>query len=145
MVKVTVLNRSDFDEPIDAMIYMITAAVGFAAIENILVLFNVIPNGIEQTLSTWILRFTGATLLHVLASAIIGYFLAISWFWHNHRKKLLTLGIVVATLIHLGFNFSILSGNYLGGNLLGLMIIGIFVLVFFHKLKVLVPHQTSEG
>ena len=44
-VRAAVLNNAEFDEPTDAMIYMITAALGFAAIENILVLAEVIPNG----------------------------------------------------------------------------------------------------
>src|SRR3989344_2683483 len=39
-VKYTVLHNSKFDEPVDAMIYMIIAGLGFAAVENILVMFQ---------------------------------------------------------------------------------------------------------
>ena len=99
-----VLNNPEFDEPIDAMIYMITASLGFAAIENILILFRAAPDGLEQTLQLWALRSVGATLLHALAGALIGYFLALSWFYFEHQKKLVTIGIVLASIFHFVFN-----------------------------------------
>src|SRR3989344_5093426 len=37
-IYLVIIRNPEFDEPIDAMIYMITAALGFAAIENILVM-----------------------------------------------------------------------------------------------------------
>src|SRR3989338_7463377 len=37
-VRMLILRNPEFDEPIDAMIYMITAGLGFAAMENILVM-----------------------------------------------------------------------------------------------------------
>ena len=103
-VKMTVLNNPVFDEPVDAMIYMVTAGLGFAAIENILVMFRVIPDGPTATLGVWTLRFMGAILLHALSSAILGYFLAISWFYQHHRKKLIFIGLAMATLFHFAFN-----------------------------------------
>ncbi|MBU1159880.1 PrsW family intramembrane metalloprotease, partial [Patescibacteria group bacterium] len=39
--RLTALKRISFDEPVDAIIYMVTAALGFAALENVLFLFNV--------------------------------------------------------------------------------------------------------
>ena len=80
-VKFTALNNADFDEPVDAMIYMITASLGFAAIENILVLFRSSAESVNLALQVWALRSVGATLLHALSGAIIGYFLALSWFY----------------------------------------------------------------
>ena len=38
VVRFKVLNSPEFDEPVDAMIYMIIAGLGFAALENILYL-----------------------------------------------------------------------------------------------------------
>ena len=99
-----VLRNPEFDEPVDAMIYMIAAGLGFAAIENILVLFRTIESGLSQTLSVWALRFVGSTLLHTLASAMVGYFLAMSWFFQDHRKKLIVIGLALATVFHFTFN-----------------------------------------
>lgn len=100
------LRSPEFDEPTDAMVYMITAALGFAAMENILALFRSVHDGahIYDTLRMWTLRFVGATLLHSLASALLGYFLAMSWFFGPHRKRLLAVGIIIATLFHFTFN-----------------------------------------
>lgn len=105
-IQFIVIHNSEFDEPIDAMEYMIVAALGFAAIENILVLFQTIPNGGADTVQIWFYRFAGATFLHALSSAIVGYFLALSWF-HLHRKhseKLVFVGLALATLVHFIFN-----------------------------------------
>jgi RsiW-degrading membrane proteinase PrsW (M82 family) len=108
-VYILIVRRPEFDEPMDAMIYMICAALGFAAIENILILFQVIPDGAFTTMSTLVLRFIGATLLHALASGIAGYFLASSWFYQHHSKKIIALGLGVATLFHFAFNLLISS------------------------------------
>src|SRR3989338_9876816 len=40
-VRMLIMRSPEFDEPVDAMIYMITAGLGFAAMENILVMFRV--------------------------------------------------------------------------------------------------------
>ena len=108
-VRFMVLNNPAFDEPIDAMEYMIAAGVGFAAIENILVLFQTIPSGFGDTLNIWLLRFVGATLLHAVSSALVGYFLALSWFYKRHSVKLIILGLVVATGFHFAFNIILLG------------------------------------
>jgi len=138
-VKFIVLNNPEFDEPIDAMVYMITASLGFAAIENILILFRAAPDGLEQTLQLWALRSVGATLLHALAGALIGYFLALSWFYFEHQKKLITMGIVLASIFHFVFNISLFSfQNDLRGIIFSLFLLAIFaglVQTLFHKIK----------
>lgn len=110
-VRFIVVHDPEFDEPIDAMIYMVVAGLGFAAIENVLVLFQTLPRGTEDTIQTWLLRFAGATLLHAVSSAIVGYFLALSWFYNRHSSKLITLGILIATIFHFVFNVSLLAGG----------------------------------
>lgn len=138
MVKVTVLNRSDFDEPIDAMIYMVVAGLGFAAMENILFLFKAFPDGIEATLSTWALRFVGATFLHALAAAITGYFIAMAWFFYGHAYKLIAVGLALATLFHFTFNLFVLESSanksVLAYSFALLLILSFLVSVLFQKL-----------
>ncbi len=108
-VKFTVFNNPEFDEPTDAMIYLITASLGFAAMENILVLFRSSAQSLDLALQVWALRSVGATLLHALSGAIIGYFLALSWFYFEHQKKLIVIGIILATLFHFTFNILVYS------------------------------------
>ena len=69
----TALRSKVTDEPIDTIVYMITAALGFSALENALFIFNLIDGGnFIQGLMTGNSRFLGATLLHVASSAAIG-------------------------------------------------------------------------
>lgn len=107
VVWLIVLRSPEFDEPVDAMVYMLTAALGFAAIENILVINRVLPDGLSATIGIWGLRFAGATLLHALSSALVGYFIALGWFYFSHRRALLVVGLALATVFHWAFNLFI--------------------------------------
>jgi len=86
-----------FDERVDAMIYMITAALGFAAVENVFTLFNILE--FHQVIETTIIRGIGATLLHALAAGILAFY------WMRKRP---ILGLINATLLHALFNYLIL-------------------------------------
>ncbi|MDP3770663.1 MAG: PrsW family glutamic-type intramembrane protease [Candidatus Sungbacteria bacterium] len=106
-VKFLVLRRKDFDEPVDAMIYMITAALGFAAVENALFIFPLFDKSLIFGLEVTTNRFLGANLLHALSSAIVGFFLARAWF-SPRRHHFIAIGVVVASLLHALFNYLIL-------------------------------------
>jgi len=114
-VRSVALNTPEFDEPTDGMIYMITASLGFAAMENILVAYNVLPKGISTAFSTILLRFFGATLLHTLSAAIFGYFIAIAWLFDHHRKKFILAGLALATISHFIFNLLLSSASHAQG------------------------------
>lgn len=138
-VKTVALNSREFDEPTDGMIYMITAALGFAMMENILVLNKVIPNGLNLAVNTLILRFFGATLLHTLSSALLGYFLANAWLFDHHHKKLVFFGLGIATVFHFVFNMLIASFDNqivgLGYSTLLLIIMAFLVYVLFTRVR----------
>ena len=112
-VRFGVINNPNFDEPVDAMIYMVSAGLGFAAIENILVIIQAYNTetigGIQAAFQIWGLRFAGATLLHAVSSALLGYFLALSWFYSRHSKKIMVIGFMLATFAHFVFNYVILT------------------------------------
>lgn len=141
-----VIHNSEFDEPIDAMLYLVTAALGFAALENILVLFKNIPDGVTITAQVLVLRFFGATLLHTLSSGLVGYFLALSWFYHHHSRKFLWFGIAVATLFHFLFNILLLNFSPTNGFLAssGLLVIMLFLVsILFTKVSDRSPSRLS--
>lgn len=102
-----------FDEPIDAVIYILTATLGFAAMENILYIMRDITHiSVAQILLDGNLRFIGATILHTVSSAFIGLALAFSFYSSRFIKIIMiTLGILGATLLHAYFNLSIMSVN----------------------------------
>ncbi|MBU3922791.1 PrsW family intramembrane metalloprotease [Patescibacteria group bacterium] len=114
VIKFGILRNSAFDEPVDAMMYMIIAALGFAAAENIYLLMQVFPTDLPmlQALEFMTTRFLGATFLHALASAILGYFLAASLLIDSKIRKLLTFGgIICATILHSVFNYIIILNS----------------------------------
>lgn len=104
VVRDKVLKNPEFDEPSDAMLYMIIAALGFVALENILVLFSS-PFRFSEMFSISLLRFIGATFLHALCSGSWGYFLALSFFKRKKQTELFMAGISTALISHGFFNF----------------------------------------
>jgi len=109
IVEEKVIGNSEFDEPVDTMLYMIIAALGFAALENILVLFlGNEPMLIKGAVAITSFRFIGATLLHALCSGTLGYFLALSFFEPKKRIRLIFKGVAIAVLLHGLFNTSII-------------------------------------
>ena len=138
---IVVLWNRAVDEPIDAIIYMITIALGFSALENALFIFNplVAGNYIESFI-TGNFRFLGATLLHVLASATVGVAMALSYYKRSAVKVLSALlGLFAAILLHALFNLFIMNAS--GGTVLMIFMfvwMGIIVLfLIFEKVKTL--------
>jgi RsiW-degrading membrane proteinase PrsW (M82 family) len=107
----TVLWLSDNDEPIDAVVYMVTVALGFAAVENTLFLLSPLAgSSLLQTFITGNLRFIGATPLHILSSGVIGAALGFSFYKHGRIKAEYVLaGVILAIALHSAFNFLILN------------------------------------
>lgn len=108
VVRDKALKNKEFDEPVDAIIYMIIAALGFAAAENILIFLSLGPNFIfADALSLGLFRFLGATFLHALCSGTFGYFLAVSII--KKRNRIFLGGLAVVSLLHGLYNFSIIE------------------------------------
>ncbi|HEX7724318.1 MAG TPA: PrsW family glutamic-type intramembrane protease, partial [Candidatus Paceibacterota bacterium] len=76
------------EEPIDAMIYCIAVALGFAALENTLFVMNPMTHGgaLAVSIIHGNLRSVGATLVHVVSSATIGFALGFN-FYHGRIAK----------------------------------------------------------
>jgi RsiW-degrading membrane proteinase PrsW (M82 family) len=127
------IHRSPyFDEPIDAMIYMVTGALGFATAENF---FLVLSNSTGDVFSVILLRFIGATLLHALSSAFIGYM----WAW-GLKKKMTAVyvawGLIFASIFHAVFNLLVYRYNtLLIYPTVFLAAIGFVILYDFEKLR----------
>ncbi len=104
----TVLKTEYFDEPEDGIIYMITAALGFAALENALFISGSLKASFEQSLVVSAFRFINAVLLHISSAAIIGAGFAFSFFHKERRRRELMGAILIATVLHALYNFFIL-------------------------------------
>lgn len=109
----TGLKSRDNDEPVDPMIYLLTTALGFAALENALYILNPLTVGdFTETIITGNFRFIGATLLHVVCSTTIGVFLGYA-FYQSRKAKVLAViaGLGIATALHALFNLIIMKTN----------------------------------
>ena len=145
-VKFLILKRSEFDEPVDAMIYMMTSAMGFAALENALFIFPIFHQNLLSGLQVAASRFLGANLLHALSSGLVGFFLARAWF-HPKRHHFVALGIILATLLHATFNYLILVKEVLPQGPLYLIFLltvaAVVIFIDFAKLKKLGTNKNS--
>lgn len=131
----TAAKTKYFDEPIDAMVYMAIAALGFATLENIGALIGQVSqpfmNGIFETAT---FRLVGTTLLHTLTASVIGYFWALEI--RNFKSgKLLLYGLILGVALHVIFNYLILMYSNLIYPIVFVAIAGFFVLGDFDKLK----------
>lgn len=133
-------NR-EVDEPIDMVIYMVVLALGFAALENALFIFNpLIAGDYLGSALTGSFRFLGATLLHVLASGTVGVFLALAYYKSKIVQVLAgTFGLFMAIVLHALFNFFIMGAS--GGTILVVFLfvwMGIIILfLLFEKIKII--------
>lgn len=99
------------NEPLDPLIYMITAALGFTALENTLFIANpLLQQNVAGTVVTGSLRFIGSSLLHTVSSGTIGLALALAFYQRNWLRKLSgTVGFALAVFFHTAFNIFILN------------------------------------
>jgi len=116
VIRFLVLSHHEFDEPVDAMLYMVISGLGFAALENLLILFSqtILNQSLGNALSLILYRFLTAVFLHALCSAFIGYFLALSICDTKHQLKLISIGLVFGAMFHGLFDIAITKiGNSL--------------------------------
>lgn len=137
------LKAREDDEPLDPLIYMITAALGFTALENALFVSTPFLSGdISTGLVTGGMRFIGASLLHTVSSAIIGLSLALTFYKRREKRRLaLLFGILGATLIHAAFNLFLISFGSLSTFFTfgGVWAAAAILLLAFEKVKTVRP------
>ncbi|RJQ13739.1 PrsW family intramembrane metalloprotease [Candidatus Parcubacteria bacterium] len=127
VVKLRILHDKEFDEPVDAMIYMVIAALGFAAVENILFIAGPFQQSLAQGFTVILARFLGATFLHALASAMIGFYIALAILHKvKHHHGHLVQGLMLAVAFHTLYNWLILQNQPL---LVGMLLLLVAFLI----------------
>ncbi len=140
------LHASANEEPLDAMVYCATVALGFAAVENALFIMGPLSNGdVSQAILTGNMRFIGATLVHVVSSTFVGFLLGYA-FYRGYVAKFISViaGLAGAITLHALFNLSIIStdsGDTLKtfGWVWGAVVI---VIILFEEIKAVHPRFT---
>lgn len=132
------MMTKDVDEPIDPVIYAITAALGFSALENSLFLSNLInTSAFAQSIITGSSRFIGATLLHIISSASVGVMIGLSFYKGKKvRFFLLLTGLFISIILHTIFNLLIIRSNdELFFIFSGVWAVVIMIIVIMEKIK----------
>ena len=140
------LRRSIYEAPIDAVIYLITVALGFAAMENILFLLKVHTGGEKMLaiLAVADLRFVGATILHTVTSGIVGVSIAFTFFHPEIHARNIWGGLILATVLHTVFNKLIIgagSSSSVFQSFLIIWTLALILIFFFEKVKRIKPQN----
>lgn len=147
MAAAFILWRHAVDEAPDYVIYMITVALGFAAAENILFLTGSFSDGLAVGFFTGNVRFLGSTLLHVVASAAIGFAFAFSYaakFGPKGRISAAAGGLILAIALHTAFNMIIINGGTSIASI-AFFLVWMIVVIFFAAFEVLKYFQSRTS
>lgn len=141
LAAIVILWRPSVDESVDLVIYMLTVALGFAALENALFFAQSLTTygyfGAQGAIATDNLRFVGSTLLHIIASSALGFAMGFSFRKARGIRALYAAsGLILAIALHTAFNFLIIhdSGSY---TLLAFFIVWSGAVAFFAIFEIL--------
>ena len=127
------------NKPVHFPVYLITAGLGFAALENTFYLLHpILTSNMTLSLLTGNLRFLGSTLLHSATSGIVGVSIGLAFFKSSGPRTLAGLvGLITAIALHGTFNFFIMING--GENFLQvfgfLWVTTIIIMLLFEKLR----------
>ena len=106
-----VFRRPVFDEPVDGIVYAVTAALGFAALENFVYLFAAYSETLTLPLELSLLRAVLSVPGHALMSSMWGYALGQSLVTpHPLGTRLIYHGLLLAIFLHAAFNLLVGAG-----------------------------------
>ncbi len=125
----------DLDEPVDAMIYAMTVALGFAAVENVLYAQNY---GNEVLL----VRFLWPVPAHMCYAAVWGYGLAKARFIYpnKNRARVMWPYVTAAACLHAAANYGLLVQHTMASLASLSLLIGLGYLAH-HRLEQLVSES----
>lgn len=140
-VRVTVYRSKDFNEVMDGMIYMVSAALGFAATENVGYMLGF-------GFSVGFLRAILSYLAHISFSAILGYYMGRAKI--EGQKNLIWVGFGLAISLHWLYDAFLVAGTLQSSGaflLLGFMIWAfglVLALTLFKKAQAVSPFRTTH-
>ncbi len=137
------LRRKVNDEPIDASIYMLTSALGFAAVETALIISSPLAHGhLMDSFMAGNFRSIGPMLIHLISSAMLGIFMGLAFYKSRIKKFFYFItGFVLAVILHGLFNFFIVLNDtthnmsFFWMACFGAWIFMIILLAFFERIK----------
>jgi len=110
VVYYAVFHDAEFSEPMDGIIYAVTAALGFASLENLLYVLQYAGISSSMGITVGVIRSILTVPAHALYSSMWGYALGVAKFRQGiRRNEIILAGLALAILLHALFNFLILD------------------------------------
>ncbi len=140
-VRLTVYRSKEFNEVMDGSIYMISAALGFAATENVGYMLGF-------GLYVGFLRAIFSYLGHLSFSAILGYYMGRAKM--QGCKSCLYVGFVLAILLHASYDAFIVLGATRDSAYLTFLGLGVWIfalvltLILMKKAQAVSPFRTAH-
>ncbi|PWG06489.1 PrsW family intramembrane metalloprotease [Polaribacter aquimarinus] len=126
-------SNKEFNEPFDGIVYAVMVSMGFAALENVLYVF-------QYGVATGITRAFTAVPAHATFGILMGYFMGKAKFSKN-KSKLNLLGLLLATLFHGAYDFFLFI-DFIPGISIGAFVSLIIGIVL--SKKAIKKHQLSS-
>ncbi|KLK87562.1 peptidase [Methanoculleus sediminis] len=105
-------RNTEFDEPMDGIVYAAAAALGLATLENILYVFTAYLTSPALALSTIAVRAIFSVPGHALFAGVWGYALGRAKFTAAERRPAIILqGLLLGMVLHGIFNFLLFSAE----------------------------------
>jgi RsiW-degrading membrane proteinase PrsW (M82 family) len=125
VVRKTVYESGEFDEPVDGIIYAAAAGLGFATLENVIYVFSAFETSLVLALQTGLIRAVISVPGHVLFSAMWGYSLGKARFLPAEKRPVvIAAGLILAMASHALFN--LLLFDAIGFAILVLVVVPLF-------------------
>lgn len=106
----SVYQTREFNEPVDGIIYAVTAALGFAMVENIFYIFAIPLTELAVLFWAIFLRAVLSVPGHALFSSISGYSLGIAKFGNpQNAQRIIFTGLAGAIIFHALFNYLLID------------------------------------
>jgi len=149
IVALITFGSSTIRDGSDYVVYLVTGALGFSALENTLYLVTPIMQNspVNTIVITGNLRFFGATVLHTMSVALVGVILGLAYSAGALIKTLHAIvGICLAAGLHMAFNYFIMQGTRQGTiiAIAGIWFVAVIVILLFDRLRALQENIESK-
>ena len=124
MVFILVWRNPNFNEKFDGIVYAVSVALGFAAVENLFYVFS------NNSMQVGLLRAFTAVPGHTIFGVVMGFYLGLARFDPSNRRKWLLRAFMVPWLLHGVYDFLLMSGHPV------LLLVFIPFLIFMYRLGI---------
>ncbi len=134
-----VLKRSEFNEPMDGIVYGVAASLGFATYENYTYVYVLAETWdiLPSQMAIW--RSYSAVPMHGLNGVVMGFYFGMYAF--KAEKKYLVLSLLMPYLLHGSYNFLVMYPPFGLLIVLGMLV---YAIVLHSNLKKLQSNKKSE-